>query len=47
MAMLEVEFVGKKISPIIECLNIEFKTGVIIWCNNRNDDSKSSTLEGL
>ena len=24
-----------EISPIIECLNVEFETGVFVWCNNR------------
>ena len=47
MTMLEVEFVGKKISPIIECLNVEFETGVFVWGNNRGNDSKSSSLDGF
>ena len=45
--MLEIEFIGKKISPTIECLNVEFKTGVFVWCDDRGNDSKSSTLDGL
>ena len=45
MTMLEVEFFGKEISPIIECLNVEFKTGIFVWCYNRGNDAKSSTLD--
>ena len=45
--MLEVEFFDKKIVAIIECLNVEFETGVFIWCNNRGHDSKSSSMDGL
>ena len=36
---------GKKISPIIERLNVEFETGVFTCCNNRGNDSKSSSLD--
>ena len=43
IAMQEVEFFGKKISPIIECSIVEFETGVMIrralrWMDSNERD---------
>ena len=44
--MLKVESFGNKISSIIECLNVLFDRRLLL-CNNRGNDSKSSSLDGL
>ena len=35
MTLLKVEFFDKKLSPIIECLNVEFETGVFECYNSK------------
>ena len=45
MEIVEIEFFGEKISPISECLNVEFETGVFVWCNDRGNDSRSSLYD--